>query len=164
MVASSGNSERDGTGLCSGADANVRRPILIFRVQTSILHSLSGVERCVAHLILRSGGVRETESGGSVVIAQPVDAGLGPGEGPMARRDPAMSQHSVREAARRPALGAQAVGRCVGAVRERVAVTAAVSEPAFEFCGCWFRPVRLGLVAPEPMLGSPVRTPLNLRE
>jgi hypothetical protein len=35
---------------------------------------------------------------------------------------------------------------------------------AFEFCGWWFRPVRLGLVAPEPRLGSPLRTPLNLRE
>ena len=35
---------------------------------------------------------------------------------------------------------------------------------AFEFCGWWFRPVRLGLVAPEPKLGSPLRTPLNLRE
>jgi hypothetical protein len=35
---------------------------------------------------------------------------------------------------------------------------------AFEFCGWWFRPVRLGLVAPEPRLDSPVRTPLNLRE
>jgi hypothetical protein len=65
-----------------------------------------------------------------------------------------MSQHSVREAARQPALGAQAVGRCVGAVRERVAVTAAVSEPAFEFCGWWFRTVRLGPVAPQPRLGS----------
>jgi hypothetical protein len=35
---------------------------------------------------------------------------------------------------------------------------------AFEFCGWWFRPVRLGLVAPEPKLDSPLRTPLNLRE
>jgi hypothetical protein len=35
---------------------------------------------------------------------------------------------------------------------------------AFEFCGWWFRPVRLGLVAPEPRLGSPLRTALNLRE
>jgi hypothetical protein len=35
---------------------------------------------------------------------------------------------------------------------------------AFEFCGWWFRPVRLGLVAPEPRLGSPLRTPLNLHE
>jgi hypothetical protein len=35
---------------------------------------------------------------------------------------------------------------------------------AFEFCGWWFRPVRLGLVAPEPRLDSPLRTPLNLRE
>jgi hypothetical protein len=33
---------------------------------------------------------------------------------------------------------------------------------AFEFCGRWFRPVRLALVAPEPRLGSPLRTPLNL--
>jgi hypothetical protein len=30
---------------------------------------------------------------------------------------------------------------------------------AFEFCGWWFRPVRLGLVAPEPRLDSPLRTP-----
>jgi hypothetical protein len=29
------------------------------------------------------------------------------------------------------------------------------------FCGWWFRPVRLGLVAPEPRLGGPLRTPLN---
>jgi hypothetical protein len=35
---------------------------------------------------------------------------------------------------------------------------------AFEFCGWWFRPVRLGLVAPEPSLRSPLRTPLNLHE
>jgi hypothetical protein len=35
---------------------------------------------------------------------------------------------------------------------------------AFEFCGWWFKPVRLGLVPPEPRLGSPLRTPLNLRE
>ena len=35
---------------------------------------------------------------------------------------------------------------------------------AFEFCGWWFRPVRLGLVARKPRLGSPLRTPLNLRE
>jgi hypothetical protein len=35
---------------------------------------------------------------------------------------------------------------------------------AFEFCGLWFRPVRLGLVAPEPRLGNPLRTLLNLRE
>jgi hypothetical protein len=27
-----------------------------------------------------------------------------------------------------------------------------------------FRPVRLALVAPEPRLGSPLRTPLNLHE
>jgi hypothetical protein len=35
---------------------------------------------------------------------------------------------------------------------------------AFEFCGWWFRPVRLGPVPPEPRLGSPLRTPLNLHE
>ncbi len=35
---------------------------------------------------------------------------------------------------------------------------------AFEFCGWWFIPVRLGLAAPEPKLGRPLRTPLNLRE
>ena len=38
------------------------------------------------------------------------------------------------------------------------------AKHADEFCGCRFRPVRLGLVAPEPRLGSPLRTPLNLHE
>jgi len=40
----------------------------------------------------------------------------------------------------------------------------AFTSRAFEFCGWWFRSVRLGPVAPEPRLGSPLRTPLNLRE
>jgi hypothetical protein len=35
---------------------------------------------------------------------------------------------------------------------------------AFEFCGWRFRPARLDLTAPEPRFGSPLRTPLNLRE
>jgi hypothetical protein len=39
-------------------------------------------------------------------------------------------------------------------VLERVAVTATVSEPAFEFCGWWFKPVRVDLVAPGPRLGT----------
>jgi len=38
------------------------------------------------------------------------------------------------------------------------------AKHADEFCGCRFRPVRLGLVAPEPRLGNPLRTPLNLCE
>jgi hypothetical protein len=38
------------------------------------------------------------------------------------------------------------------------------SSRAFEFCGYWFRHARLGPVAPEPRLGSPLRTPLNLHE
>ena len=37
---------------------------------------------------------------------------------------------------------------------ERVAVTATVSEPAFDFCGWWFKPVRVDLVAPGPRLGT----------
>ena len=47
---------------------------------------------------------------GSAMTAQPVGAGLGPGEGAMARRDPVMSQQSVRQAVRRSALDAQEYG------------------------------------------------------
>jgi hypothetical protein len=39
-----------------------------------------------------------------------------------------------------------------------------VTGHAFEFCRWWFRPIRLGLVAPEQRLGNPLRTLLNLRE
>jgi hypothetical protein len=52
------------------------------------------------------------------MTAQPVGAGLGPGEGAMARRDPVMSQQSVRQAVRRSALDAQAVRRKERAERE----------------------------------------------
>ena len=53
------------------------------------------------------------------MTAQPVGAGLGPGEGAMARRDPVMSRQSVRQAVRRSALDAQAVRRKERAERER---------------------------------------------
>jgi hypothetical protein len=50
------------------------------------------------------------------------------------------------------------------AVAEGFEPSEAFTSRAFEFCGWWFRPVRLGLVAPEPRLSSPLRTPLNLCE
>ena len=65
---------------------------------------------------------------------------------------------------------ARASDACSAGKAFRLAVTAGF-EPAegcpsrgFEFCGWWFRPVRLGLVPAEPRLGSPLRMPLNLRE
>jgi hypothetical protein len=69
-----------------------------------------------------------------LMTAQPVGAGLGPGEGAIARRDPVVSQQSVRQAARRSALDAQAALRKERADRERrleglaVAVLTALAE------------------------------------
>jgi hypothetical protein len=68
-----------------------------------------------------------------------------------------------------PKAGAQVVTRAAfGLVRLAVAAGFEPAEGcpsrAFEFCGWWFRPVRLGLVAPVLRLGSPPRTHLNLRE
>jgi hypothetical protein len=47
---------------------------------------------------------------------------------------------------------------------EMIRRAASCPTHTFEFCGWWFRPVRLGLVAPEPRLSNPLRTPLNLCE
>jgi hypothetical protein len=65
---------------------------------------------------------------------------------------------------------ARASDACSAGKAFRLAVAAGF-EPAegcpsraFEFCGRWFRPVRLALVAPEPRLSSPLRTPLNPHE
>ena len=79
--------------------------------------------------------------------------------GPIETTFETTAKNACAEVAARPAFGLV-----------RLAVAAGF-EPAegcpsraFEFCGWWFRPVRLGLLAPEPRLGSPLRTPLNLYE
>jgi hypothetical protein len=60
--------------------------------------------------------------------------------------------------------GGQAFGLVRLAVAEGFEPSEAFTSHAFEFCGGRSRPIRLRLVAPEPSLDSPLRTPPNLRE
>jgi hypothetical protein len=74
---------------------------------------------------------------------------------PLSRHAPV--RRAPRSIGRKRSLRHFAAAISCGSDRSRV-------SRAFEFCGWWFRPVRLGPVPLEPRLGSPLRTPLNLHE